>query len=319
MVTQYAERLVADIESAFAMVDCYKPNVIILRASIGGRQHHFFILAQVAQLLNIPSIELQHAGAIFDINSVHARLEARYLAAYGRTSQDFFAQQGTVSLDRVIPVGSCRLDRIGNLGTLTTDERIAKIISWGLDPKKTVVCVAMPWEHAGPHYLDFSSYEVEDLFKLLAHAREHMPDMQYLCKFRTGSLKPHHALMAKQYLVDRYVLIEHEDSLLCIQSSDIVISPNSTIMYESFVSKKPLILYPWKSFDPQISLYQQGALYVDSVPTFTLELQRLCSDPDYRNTIVQKGQTFIAEKYLFDGNSARRTATLINDVVLKKV
>lgn len=305
VVTVYAERVIAGIEGAVSLLTQERTEVLILRASVSA-QPLFFVLAQVAKALGVPSIEVQHAGAVLDPRSVHARLETSYLAAYGAATVTGYVGKG-YDASRLVQIGSPRFDTYGPaLGDIhkTRNERVHAL---RLDPFRPIILIVVPKE--GPPLTlapwHPTSYDVASLLYVLAAVRDRIPGAQFIFKFRKKGTTPHHrALIAKLFPAD--VVVSEDDLFSMIAVSDIVVSAMSTALYEGMIAKKPLVLFPWKPDAFHNHIYEAIAPIVWTQETLTSELHRLINDQSFREKRLLSQERFLAAGYLFDGHASER-------------
>lgn len=306
----YSPRVIADTDALRLIMEEEKPDVVLQRASIGGRQHHFFLMARVAAQLKISSIELQHAGAMFDPHSVHSRLETTYLAAYGEVEREQYVRNGYAP-ERIVAIGSPRLDRYSRNISSFLKEREKTLRVIGLDVARRVVMIAVPLEQAGLYALNFSSYDIAAFFQEVRNVRRTMPEVQFLFKFRQRNCGRHHRTYLSELFPEGDIAIAEGDSCPLIGASDCVVSGNSTIMYEAMISGRPLILYPWKKWDYHLGMYSAVAPYVQSGAELADILKRIFSDKPYAREMVEKEHLF-TKQHAFDGRSVERMIAFLH-------
>ncbi len=313
-VEVYVERLVYDIDALKHIYVKERIQKVLLRASVSGHQHHFFMAAKIASRMNLPSIELQHAGAVLDPRSVHSRMEASYLAGYGTLTQKLYSRNQGYYPDQIRAIGSPRFDRYVGTTALTTKDRALYIKEIGLDPKRPVVLIGAPEDHNMliPHAFD--SYENANFFVTLAQVQKKLPDLQVLFKFRS----PHGLALRAEYIDTLFegknYAIVSDDLFTRIQMSDVVLSSNSTVMYETMIAQKPLVLFHWRKTDSYaIDVYTQAAPIFFSQDELVMELERILSDGQYAQQLVKKSNTFLKQNYSFDGQASQRTADLLRE------
>jgi hypothetical protein len=314
IVTRYAERIVSDAEGIRKILEREGIDKVLLRASMSLHQHHFYSAAKIAEGLSIPSIEIQHAGAMMDPHSSFSRLETSYLAAYGTLTRNFLVRAHGVAPERVVPVGSPRFDRYLSIARITNEERDIKVRSLGLDPHKPIVLVGVPGEFASLSLTHHSSFEVAKTFADVRTLQAAIPDLQVLFKFRPrGASSLHRAYLQELFNDGRIAIAEYEDLFSMLQLADIVLSPNSSVIYEAMIAQKPVILFPWKMKDPHLSIYMEGGIAVGPQETIVGVVKTLVgSQPSYAEA-VQKGGEFLRKNYSFDGRAAERTALLVQN------
>lgn len=313
-VEQYAERLVYDVGALAAIYRREQIQKVVLRASVSGRQPHFFIAAKVAASLGIPSIELQHAGAVLDPHSVHSRMEASYLAGYGPLTREIYHKNHQYKPDRFKATGSPRFDRYLSTPPLTEEERARSLRQIGLDPMRPVVMVTVPADLIGflPHVFD--SFENAGLFSSMAELQKELPEIQILFKFRRGNCTSmHRAYIAELFGSGGYAIVD-DDLYSRIQISDVVLSGNSTAMYETMIAHKPLVLYPWKKTDVYaLPVYTRAAPLALEDTELAILVKRVLNDVSYRHEIIEQGSTFLKDGYAFDGHASERMRALLRE------
>lgn len=311
----YSPRVIADIDALENILKGEKSNIIVQLASVGGRRHHFFLMTRVAAQLAIPSIELQHSGPVFDPRSVYSRLETAYLAAYGEIEREQYAQNGYAP-ERVIVVGSPRFDHYRQDAGHFLKMREETLTSIGLEVTRPVVMFAVPAEQISLSSIIFSSYEIADFFKEVQSVRKLMPETQFIFKFRGRSCSEQHRAYLRELFPDGSFAVAEGSPYPFICASDRVVSGNSTIMYETMISGRPLVLYPWKSWDYHLALYDTVALHVRSGAELASTLKKLISDTSYASEVVAKEQLFMG-RHAFDGHSTERTIALLRRISQK--
>lgn len=306
----YSSRVIADVDALRGILRDEKPYIILQRASIGGRQHHFFLMARVAAQLNIPSIELQHAGAYIDPRSVHSRIETDYLATYGTYTNSWYKRIG-YAYERLIPIGSPRFDRAALPSEQMLDKGRKLFERLGLNLERPVLLVAVPFSDATISPTTLDSYELATFFKDIRTAQEHVLGLQILFKFRDYT----HVGATRKYLQELFpadsAIAGNEDLFALLCASDAAVSGNSTVIYEALLAQKPLVLYPWKRFDTHhTQMYASAATLARSADELRTMTARIFEDPAYRDILLAQGRRFL-EGYSFDGRSAERMRTLL--------
>ncbi|KKW43432.1 MAG: Methyltransferase type 12 [Parcubacteria group bacterium GW2011_GWB1_57_6] len=308
LVGTYAERIVADMEGLERIVVRERPDKVLLRASVGGRQPHFFLAARVARRLGIPSIELQHAGAYVDPRSVLSRLETDYLAAYGSHEREFYEQNGYAP-ERIILVGSPRFDRCIAERLQAQAHGTRLLQEAGLDPARPVLLAAVPDEGVG---FGIDSFMLADFFRAVASIPARTPGLQVVFKFRPGNREQASRDFARSLVPDA-VCMATEDLFSLICASDIAICGNSTVIYEVLIAGKPLLLHPWRKDDTyHARMYAPAAPILYAAAELAEAVARALSDDAYRRELIARGRDFL-QGYSFDGKSAQRMASLLHN------
>ncbi len=322
MVTVYAERIVADIESMQRLLLKERAARVLIRASISG-QHHFFILGEMSRQFGIPSIEVQHGigVGILDPHSAFGHMHADYVAAYGPLIQRAFVRNGYAP-ERVIPTGSPRFDRyIPEREAYTEAMRRELLEQLKLSAQKPVVCVIMPTESTGSVLgsVDFSSYEFRDFVRALKDIQTQVPHVQYILKFRSPEQLARYRTYVEGVMGQDVALVSG-DAFPFVLASDIVYTCFSTLAVECLIAKKPVILFPLKLGDIYFyNAHKDGALAMpllgsgEAIPTTEIAAvtQRLLQDDTYYTEVVARGQRYIAENFTVTGDAAQQVAAFV--------
>lgn len=309
LVNRFAERVIVDIVGIESTMRTEGIDRVLLRASVSS-QHHFFVMARIARLLGIPSIEIQHAGAVLDPRSVHSRLEASYLAAFGPLICAEYAKR--YDPRRLRAIGAPRFDPYFSRPAPGASERDRQLRGMGLDPARPVVLVVVPKEGPpltlAPWHL--TSYDVGAFFDTLAAAHNAVPEAQFIFKFRRKGCWPQHRSFLRKYFAGVHAISE-DDLFSMITISDCVISGNSTALYETIIADKPLILFPWKPDNVHNRIYERIAPIVWTVGQLEAELIGVLKDHGFRRQRLSSERRFLRENYLFDGRAGERMAAFL--------
>lgn len=296
----YAPRIIVDIDGLKRIYQQEEPQLIVQRASIGGRLHHFFLMARIAKQLGIPSVELQHAGAIFNPASVHSKLETDYLASYGEVEREEYGKNGYAE-ERIVSIGSPRLT------VSTNTNRDAILQSLGLDPKKKTLLAAVPSELAELQAVSYSSYDIADFLTNLRRVKDLIPELQFICKFRKDADDVERQVYIKEVFPEGGIVSTDLPIQTVISAADIVTSGNSTILYEALINHKLLVLFPWKTWDYNLQVYAPVIPFAHDGKELGELLQRLFENTEYSNEVRQKEEAFLA-RHSFDEEVGRRSA-----------
>lgn len=306
LVEIYAERIVADIERFEYLLVREEPNKILQRASLGGRQPHFFLLAHIARRLGIPSIELQHAGAYVDPRSAYSRLETDYLASYGQYENEWYERNGYAQ-ERMVSIGSPRFDRCIMERTQSKLNGRRLLHEAGLDPERPVLVAAVPDEGIG---FNLDSFMLKDFFSAVAGVHTRIPELQVVFKFRPGHRASAPRMFAQE-IIPGAVCMAREDLFSLVCASDIVVCGNSTVIYETLLGQKPLVLHPWTAYDTyHAEMYTSAAPIVYDANELSMIIDRILTDDVYKKELISRGQRFL-QGYSFDGKSSERMAALL--------
>ena len=195
---------------------------------------------------------------------------------------------------------------------MSADERDANIRQLGLDPQKPTVLVGVPGEYTSLSVTHHSSFEVAKTFIDVRALQSSIPDLQIIFKFRPRGASPHHrAYLQELFGEGRMAIAEYEDLFSMLQLADIVLSPNSSVIYEAILAQKPVVLFPWKLSDAHHAIYAEGALATDSKVLMTSLIQKLLQDKRFYIESQEKGQLFLKKYYSFDGHASERIVDLL--------
>ena len=306
LVETYAERIVADIEGLEHILAHERPNKVLLRASIGERQPHFFLAARIARYLGIPSIEQQHAGAFVDPRSAHSRLETDSLASYGPYESEWGRRANDAS-KHFVPVGSPRFDRYITERAEAQVHGRRLLQEAGLDPARSVLLAAVREEGIG---FGTDSYVLADFFRAVASVQARVPELQIVFKFRPGHTKQAPRAFVQEILPEA-VCMAREDLFSLICASSMVVCGNSSVIYETLIASKPLLLHPWQTYDAyHAQMYTPAAPIVYKGTELAGAVAHILTNATYRQELLARGQDFL-KGYSFDGKSAERMAALL--------
>lgn len=304
----YAPRVIADIKTLRRIMQKEKPDLVLQMASVGGPEHYFFLMAQVARQLRIPSLELEHATATIDPRSVYCRIETDYLATYGEDVNRWHERIGHAP-ERLVAVGSPRFDRYVNERPQGVERGKRMLTELGLDATRPVLFASIPFSDMYVGTPD--SYQLAEFFETIRMVQGKTPGLQILFKFRSRS----HIGTMRNYLQELFpadvAMSADEDIFALLCASDAAVCNNSTVLYQAVLSGKPLVLYPWKAFD---SYHAQ--VYAQEIPLFydawevIDSLVRIFSEASYREELLARQRQFL-KRYSFDGKSSERVAALL--------
>lgn len=314
LVETYAERVVADIERIEYVLALEQPDKVLLRASVGSRQTHFFLTAKIARRLGRVSIEQQHAGAYIDPRAVHSRLETDYLASYGPYVREWYERNGYAP-ERIVPIGSPRFDRcITERGQATLHGQ-SVLREAGLRIDKPVLLCSVPDEGI---WFGNDAYATAAFFRAIADAKSRLSELQVVFKFRPGNLTESSRAFVHAIIPDA-VITAKDDLFSLVCASSIVVCGNSTVIYEALLGGRPLLLYPWSKNDIyHARMYSPAAPIQYDSTALTTEIARVLADDVYRLELVARGQEFL-KGYCFDGKSAERMGVLLNAPLVSHV
>lgn len=313
--TVYVERIIADAEAIESILRREKINRVLLRGSHSGHQPHFFIAAHVASFLGIPSIELQHSIEVVDPQTIHSRLETTYLAAYGTGTRKIMVQNHHYASERIRPIGSPRFDNYMLRPALSPLVRNEQIGTLKLIPEHPVIFVAFPAEIPDLYYVCFSSYECIEFLRNLRKIKDAIPNVQFILKFRAGSLTSVYRQYIGEIFPDGGVYVaEYEDPFSLVLLSDIIFSGQSTLFYEGMIARKPVLLFPLKVDDASFrERHKKVSLLVPTPDTLIATVRSLIEDRSFREKIINCEQTFLKEEYSFNGKASERLVEFLQE------
>ncbi|MDO8517971.1 MAG: hypothetical protein Q7S26_01620 [bacterium] len=315
LVTDFARRMVTDTISFEILYKTLAINRVLLRAGRGG-QYHYAIAAQVATKVGIPSIELQHAGAVIDPRQVFSLLDASYLAAYGTLTREQYVSNHGYTPERIVPIGSPRFDRYLLQEKPSPAQREERLAAFGLTASRPVVLVSVPWETSGLSAQFVSSFEMDIFFRALKRVQQEVPEAQILFKFRANnSIETYRAYLRTLFPDGGMALASKEDFFSLVLLSDMVCSNDSTVVYETMIGKKPLILFPWKEYNFALTTYRQAGLYPASDTELVSIIRSLCQKGGAYQEAVTRGEQFLVKNYCFDGQAAKRLTQLLREQI----
>lgn len=303
LVCAYAERVIIEVEAFGNLLRRERPNKVLQRVSISSYQTHFFVLAQVARSLGIPSIEVQHAGVHVDPRSVYSHLETDYLASYGPYVREWYERMG-IAGRRILPIGSPRFDRcIVERGEARA--RGTRLLQdAGLDLLRPVLLVALP-------DVQTDSYALADFFRAVRTTQESVAGLQVVLKFRNAKRTSELRDFVRETFPSATVCMDTEDlfSLLC--GIDAAVCGNSTVIYEAMLARVPLLLYPWRVSDTyHAEMYAPAAPILYNAQEFSDAVAKVFGDAAYRAELVARQKLFL-KRYSFDGRSSERLVSLL--------
>lgn len=311
----HAVKVVTDINTLRRIMTEEKPNVILQSASVAGRHHYFFIMARIAAQLAIPSIELQHGINSIDPRTAYSRFETKYLATYGADTNAWHERMGRPR-ERLVAVGSPLFDRYFNARAGALEKGKKLFTQLGLNHKRPVLLVTVPFSDTNPSAFD--SYQLVEFFEAIHTAQSAIPGMQVLFKFRRHECDEAMREYIQELFRTNSAIAGREELFPLLCASGAVVSGNSTVIYETMLAQKPLVLYPWKSFDIyNAQAISPAAPLVRTAKEFTPVLKRIFSDASYREELMKLQEHFL-EGYSFDGKSSGRMREFIRRLSRKQ-
>jgi glycosyltransferase involved in cell wall biosynthesis len=297
-----------EIEGTYALYEHLQPDTVVLRASVSG-QTHFSVLPMVAKAVGIPALELQHGLEYLGAGSLSREHTAEYLAVYGSLIKKELLSIG-YEPERVREIGSPRFD--AHRASVTTSA----------SQKFTVLCIApdiRPFEI-------YDSYSAEDYFTAIARAIETIQDSHAIIKLRSGPAGEGllRTIIANAFSRVPHTIVQSEALPDLFVRADAVVSCYSTAILEALQCGVPVIIPALNAIDAQVTNFHfapyrdAGALYISYTQAeLAQNLAKLSDHPALRSSVCAKAQAFLADNFCFDGNSSRRFAALITELVHK--
>ena len=289
------------IEASHSMLKRVKPDVLLLRTTV-GRQIHFPILALVAASLKVPALELQHGIEHMGRGSFSAKNHsAQYMAIYGQLVQNDMIREGYER--KALPaVGSPRFDGY---------EKVLKTPHDGY----VVVCVVPTITYP----VLWDTYDVRDYFVSIGDAVRSIPNCRVIAKLRQNQYPRDFFLRAISDGLQgvTYRLAEFEPAPILFAQADAIVSCHSTLILEAMQFGIPPVLW---ALSPQERMIAE-AHYLPYEKDEALAIARDTSElkkqiailADEHSRIVQEKRTkeFLSHYFSFDGKGAERTAGVI--------
>lgn len=301
-----SEKVMRTIEGTWAMMNVLKPDIVVVRAS-ASQQAHFIVLCEVARLLGIPSLEIQHGMLSVAPESETKNHSAEYIAEYGPLDRKLWEDHRYAPRSTPLDIGSPRFD--------------AYISEKNIREKNPGVCEIL---HIAPQMSLFGysdSYDVLEYFKNIASATRGMLNAHVTVKLRASHADEayYHEALRRAFGDIPYTVAIFESLIDLFSAADVVVSSYSTVLLEALLSGKPVI------FDASLPIYASvarfdlkphrdaGALVVvETGQELAVALAHLVKNPNERKELSVRAEKFMRENYLFrDGKSSERLAAAI--------
>ncbi|OGC86102.1 hypothetical protein A3D70_01870 [Candidatus Adlerbacteria bacterium RIFCSPHIGHO2_02_FULL_54_18] len=307
IVKDYAEDAVATIESAKAMLRRYRINRVLLFGSTKGYNN---LWARVAERLNIPSVEMQHALEVTELSHPYARLYSRYLAAYGALTKKHYEQFG-VEPRRIIEVGSPRFDRYAE--PVPPRELEAARARLGIDGGLTAL-VTLPARGNSLEPSSFTSHSVADSVDTFAGLQKKFPKLRLLLRPRPGRDSLYERQEIRGMFAAGTSWVQDEDLRMLLALCDFVVSGNSTVVLEAMLMHKPVLLYV-RPIDQDFREFEEaGAVMVARTPQELLQHAEALLDQDARTALVARAESFLQQNFVFNGKASTRIEECIREL-----
>jgi len=296
------------------MLKTLAPNMVFLRASVSA-QTHFYILATVARMCGIPSLELQHGLEYLGSGSVSKQHGAEYIAVYGRVTQDEFAALG-FPRERFPIVGSPRFDAYKREAVLA--HRVRRE-GEGISVLCIGFAVSVEWF--------YDDYDLEEYYSAVAQALEKIPNSSAIIKLRPGSFRESSCRSTIDTIFARvsHTIAHDEPFSELFASADIVVSYFSTVVLEALQFNKPTIVFSAQAMERECIRFHLTQ-YADAgglIVTYTQEeleiaCRSLANDEALRKRLARGAEKVLTQLYSFDGKASERIVALIERLAQKQ-
>lgn len=308
-----------EIDDTHTMFERTKPQVVLLRAT-SSTQTHFIILAQVARVRGVPSLEVQHGLQYYGHGSYTRRYSAEYIGVYGPLTQRNMEDALVGSECTPVVVGSPRFDAYISALKSKSDTPLKP-----RGAKVSFLCIAPPNDSTGEN---LDSYTYREYFSAIAFALKNIQNAGIVVKFRPGGA--YRDSFSRRMLADifadmPYTIAQNEPLAELFDVADVVISYHSTAVVEAMQCRKPTVVL---ALNPVWSLMavHDFVPYVESgalrLATTKEELVRITGElsehPEARAKLSSQSAAFLEHNFAFDGHASERTAELIRSLVDKK-
>ncbi|MDP2650063.1 MAG: CDP-glycerol glycerophosphotransferase family protein, partial [bacterium] len=218
--------------------------------------------------------------------------------------------------ERLIAIGSPRFDRYVNARAGAFEKGKQLFTQLGLDTKRKVLLITVPFSDVNTYAFD--SYQLAEFFEAIHTAQSVIPGIQVLFKFRRHECDGATREYLQELFITDYAIAGSEELFPLLCASDAVVSGNSTVIYETMLAQKPLVLYPWKSFDTyNARVCEPAAPLARTAREAVQVLARIFADASYREELMERQKCFI-KRYSFDGKSSARMGEFIRGLLQKQ-
>lgn len=314
LVKDHTEDAIITIENTKELLRRYGINCVLLFASTKGYNN---TIANVAERMDIPSIELQHALSTTEASFPHTRLHSRYLAAYGAFTRRVYENTGVESW-RIVECGSPRFDHYAY--PLKEDAVETMRLKLRLDKQRMNILINVPQIYRSLEFGNYTSYEVARVLEDYAEMQEKTLKSRILLRPRPGvwnrSFYQRDEILGLFNRDTRYVQFENLHALFGI--SDIVISGNSAFVLEAIMMRKPVIMYLPKLLDHDFQAFEDaGAVLMARTKEELFKHAEFLIDPQNREALVKRADDFLRDNFIHDGKSSERVSAMIREITKK--
>ncbi len=283
------------IDSIERLLNKWKPNVVVVRAS-ASQQIHFSLLCQIAKRLGIPSIEPQHGLFYLGPGSVPKHSTAEYLATYGPLASAELKSAGYKGT--TIDIGSPRFDVYAHL----PDPDITK--------KPFTILFVLPDDTTGAW---FDSYDIVDLIETVKSLAKADKDIHIILKARAGAPWAEFGYATARRELDSLDNVEVARDVplhTLMAQSHLVVSVFSTILVESFAARRPVVYLVGAEFHLSVIKYHHELLAAGSVSIADNQFDKIlqvCNklrDQTISSSHLNVLKKFANQNFCFDDRSA---------------
>ncbi|MFA6279083.1 MAG: CDP-glycerol glycerophosphotransferase family protein [Candidatus Paceibacterota bacterium] len=310
IVVEHSEDAIATIESTKNLLTRYSINRVLLFSSVKGYNN---LIAQVAERMNIPSVEMQHSLEIIEPSNPYAHLFSRYLAAYGSITKKHYGRFGVESW-RIVECGSPRFD----VYTLPIAPEELEHPRQDMQFKKgnLTVLVVLPAIFLGSGHCDFTTYSAQTILEDIAKLQKQHTSISLILRPRPGNAEPLYYRKETQALFTGDVYLGRWENLqTLIALSDFVISGNSSVVLEAIIMHKPVLMYVPRTEDRDFDEYEMaGAVLMARTTDELMAHTSFLEDTDNRTALVARADIFLKKNFMMDGHSSERIAMLLHNI-----
>ncbi len=316
VVHEWLPALLEKIDELYALVDTLRPDIVLLRATV-SQQWHFPLLALIATVRGIPSLELLHGMEYPGPGSADKRHVAQYLGVYGTHTQQQMLQAG-FKKENLPLIGSPRFDLYELKKYAQSRNEQIKDTSHPV----RIFCTA-PDLFLGA---SFDTYDIEEYFSAVATAVREIPGATMIIKLRPGS---HRETFYRRAIADAFTGISHtiaqyESLRELFPKTDLAVSCQSTVTLEALQCGVPLVLFAATPVETLMLKYNftdfsaKGAVALClNTEALSATLLELAQNAQARGNLSHAARTFLDREYSFDGRGAERAAAFIRAVTKK--
>lgn len=311
IVKDNSEDAVATIENTKRLIAHYGVNCILLFSSVKGYNN---LIARLAERLDIPSIELQHATEVTEASHPYARLNSRYLLAYGGLTKKTYERFG-VEPWRIIECGSPRFD---SYATPIPEEKLVHFRTrLHLSGPYLNALMLLPQIHLSLEPGSFTSYSLQETVEAYARLHKKHLELRFLLRprpspWREGFYNREETLAL---FPGETRLVQYENMQMLLAVSDIVVSGNSTVVLEAMLMHRPVIIYLPRIIDEEFRAFEDAGAVRIARTEEDLHVQvAALNSGQCRAALVARADRFLRENFVLDGKSAERVAALIRRV-----